>query len=148
MWVVKATLTMVDSMESFTGLAQECEDDTSSMVNKTSALENAETSAVGRACAFAGIGVIDSIASADEVHKAINRWVRTEETITWEKKQYARTEADDILDSMEIEDDIEHLKALFAKLYTLWKSDAQKGFYKKKYEDAKKRIELSTKPPF
>ena len=77
MWVVKATLTMVDTMESFTGLAQELEDDTSSMVNKTSALENAETSAVGRACAFAGIGVIDSIASADEVHKAINRTERT-----------------------------------------------------------------------
>ena len=43
------------------------------MVNKTSALENAETSAVGRALGFMGIGVIDSIASADEIHKAKNR---------------------------------------------------------------------------
>lgn len=60
---------------------------------------------------------------------------------TGEKKQYARTEADDILDSMEIEDDIEHLKTLFAKLYTLGKSDAQKAFYKKRYEESKKRIE-------
>jgi hypothetical protein len=51
------------------------------MVNKTSALENAETSAVGRACAFAGIGVIDSIASADEVHKAINRSERTTQKV-------------------------------------------------------------------
>lgn len=40
------------------------------MVNKTAALENAETSAVGRALAFMGIGVLDSIASADEMHKA------------------------------------------------------------------------------
>ena len=40
------------------------------MVNKTSALENAETSAVGRALAMMGIGVIDSIASADEMSKA------------------------------------------------------------------------------
>ena len=40
------------------------------MVNKTSALENAETSAVGRALALMGIGVIDSIASADELKKA------------------------------------------------------------------------------
>lgn len=40
------------------------------MVNKTSALENAETSAVGRALAMMGIGVIDSIASVDEMKKA------------------------------------------------------------------------------
>jgi hypothetical protein len=39
-------------------------------INKTSALENAETSAVGRALAFMGIGVIDSVASADELQKA------------------------------------------------------------------------------
>ncbi len=39
-------------------------------INKTSALENAETSAVGRALAFMGIGVIESIASADEINKA------------------------------------------------------------------------------
>lgn len=42
------------------------------MINTTSALENASTSAVGRALAFMGIGIIDSIASADEVHKAVN----------------------------------------------------------------------------
>lgn len=40
------------------------------MVNKTSATENAETSAVGRALAMMGIGVIDSIASVDEINKA------------------------------------------------------------------------------
>lgn len=39
-------------------------------VNKTAALENAETSAVGRAMAMLGIGVIDSVASADEMNKA------------------------------------------------------------------------------
>jgi len=38
-------------------------------INKTSATENAETSAVGRALALMGIGVIDSIASADEIKK-------------------------------------------------------------------------------
>jgi transcriptional regulator NrdR family protein len=40
------------------------------MVNKTAALENAETSAVGRALAMMGIGVIESIASVDEINKA------------------------------------------------------------------------------
>ena len=41
-------------------------------VNKTSAIENASTSAVGRCLAYMGIGIIDSIASADEVQKAYN----------------------------------------------------------------------------
>jgi len=40
------------------------------MVNKTAALENAETSAVGRALAMMGIGVVDSVASVDEINKA------------------------------------------------------------------------------
>lgn len=39
-------------------------------INKTSALENAETSAVGRALAMMWIWVIDSIASVDEINKA------------------------------------------------------------------------------
>lgn len=43
------------------------------MINKTSALENGSTSAVGRALALMGIGVIDSIASTDEMYKATNR---------------------------------------------------------------------------
>ncbi len=42
------------------------------LVNRTAALENAETSAVGRALALMGIGVIDSIASVDEINKAEN----------------------------------------------------------------------------
>lgn len=41
-------------------------------INKTSALENAETSAVWRAMAMMWIGVIDSIASLDEINKAEN----------------------------------------------------------------------------
>lgn len=52
----------------FTGYSQA--DETQGMVNKTAALENAETSAVGRALAMMGIGVLDSIASVDEMSKA------------------------------------------------------------------------------
>ena len=69
MRVVRATLTIGTSR--FTGLAQEIEGST--FVNETSALENAETSAVGRACAMAGIWVLDGIASIDELNKAENR---------------------------------------------------------------------------
>lgn len=54
----------------FTGYAQEVIGE--GMVNKTAALENAETSAVGRALGMMGIGVIESIASVDEINKAQN----------------------------------------------------------------------------
>lgn len=52
----------------FTGLAEEIRG--SSNINKTSALENCSTSAVGRALAMMGIGIIDSVASANEVKNA------------------------------------------------------------------------------
>jgi hypothetical protein len=71
MWVVKATLTIGENV--YNGLAQEIESDNTAKVNFASALENAETSAVGRACAFAGIGIVDGIASVDEINKAKNR---------------------------------------------------------------------------
>ncbi len=45
----------------------------SSNINKTSALENCETSAVGRALGYCGFGSTESIASADEVKVAIAR---------------------------------------------------------------------------
>lgn len=51
-----------------TGLAQEKE--TSSFINKTSFIENCETSAVGRALGFIGIGIDTSIASAEEMKNA------------------------------------------------------------------------------
>ena len=75
MWVVKAILRIDKGEKSFTytGLAQEIESSNYKEVNFTSALENAETSAVGRACAMAGIGIDGGIASADEVTKAIVR---------------------------------------------------------------------------
>lgn len=47
------------------------EEKNSSFINKTSYIENAETSAIGRALAFYGIGIDASIASYDEVANAI-----------------------------------------------------------------------------
>lgn len=55
----------------FTGYSQATWGD--GVVNKTAALENCETSAVGRALGFMGIGVIDSIASVDEINKATSQ---------------------------------------------------------------------------
>lgn len=62
-----------------TGHAHEFRDDKSSMVNKTSHLENCETSAIGRAMASLGIGVESSYASYDEVMIAKNKEARAEE---------------------------------------------------------------------
>ena len=53
-----------------TGTAYEKED--SSFINKTSYIENCETSAVGRALGMAGFGIDVSVASAEEVQNAIN----------------------------------------------------------------------------
>lgn len=70
--VIKATVTPDTDKESryFTGHSQAVVGD--GYINKTAALENAETSAIGRALAAMGIGVLDSIASADEMRKAEN----------------------------------------------------------------------------
>lgn len=55
-----------------TGLAREVRTDSASFVNKTSYVENCETSAWGRALANFGIGIDDTVASADELVNAIN----------------------------------------------------------------------------
>ena len=52
-----------------TGLAREKDGD--SFINKTSYVENCETSAWGRALGNFGIGILDSVATADEVGNAI-----------------------------------------------------------------------------
>lgn len=62
------------------GMAQETVTKNSN-INRTSMLENAETSAVGRALGFLGIGSSDSIASADEMNKAINKGKELDELI-------------------------------------------------------------------
>lgn len=67
--VIKATITDEDGKVLSTGIASE--KDGSSFVNKTSYIENCETSAVGRALGFLGIGIDGSMASADEVANAM-----------------------------------------------------------------------------
>ena len=52
-----------------TGIAYEKEGST--FINKTSYIENCETSAVGRALAMVGIGINTSVASFEEVSNAI-----------------------------------------------------------------------------
>ena len=54
------------------GTGHAYEKENSTFINKTSYIENCETSAVGRALAMAGFGIDTSIASAEEVQNAIN----------------------------------------------------------------------------
>jgi hypothetical protein len=67
--VVRASIKNRDGFELATGIAHETKG--SSFINKTSFIENCETSAWGRALSNLGIGIDDSVASADEVANAI-----------------------------------------------------------------------------
>ena len=62
------------------GLAYEKE--ASSYINKTSYIENCETSAVGRALGFLALGADDSICSAEELVNAINNQGKTPDANT------------------------------------------------------------------
>lgn len=54
------------------GVGHAYEKEGSTFINKTSFIENAETSAIGRALGMAGFGIDTSVASAEEVQNAIN----------------------------------------------------------------------------
>ena len=69
--LMKATVYDPDGKVMAVGHAQE--DRASSNINKTSYVENCETSSWGRALSNFGIGIDDSMASADEVANAIDR---------------------------------------------------------------------------
>jgi hypothetical protein len=73
--VMKASIIDEDGAVVATGYAEEVR--ASSNINKTSAVENCETSAVGRALAFYGLAGTE-IASADEVANAIKAQANTE----------------------------------------------------------------------
>ena len=76
MVVMKALIRDANDRIVATGYAEE--NRSLGKINKTSALENAETSAVGRALAFLGLGGTE-IASADEVANAIQQQNSSEE---------------------------------------------------------------------
>lgn len=67
----KVTLDIEKPARYFTGHAEERRNSTT--INRTNAVENVESSAVGRALAMAGFGSDESIASADEVVNALQR---------------------------------------------------------------------------
>ena len=69
--IFKATIYDEENKVLSNGYAYEKENST--FINKTSYIENCETSAVGRALGFLGLGIDTSIASAEEVANAIKQ---------------------------------------------------------------------------
>lgn len=87
---MKATVGVGDMILG-TGYAQEKE--TSSYINKTSFIENCETSAWGRALGAAGFGIDTSVASYEEVANAIkNQGKATKEQIAYIKANCSEEE--------------------------------------------------------
>lgn len=68
--IIRASIKNDTGVEVASGYAHEKQN--SSFINKTSFIENCETSAWGRCLGNFGIGVDESVASADEVANAIN----------------------------------------------------------------------------
>jgi len=84
------------------GVGHAYEKEDSSFINKTSYIENCETSAVGRALAMCGFGIDVSVASAEEVQNAIeNQKVTEEDAKNYEFKfgKYKGKKLEEILSS-------------------------------------------------
>tara|TARA_R110000851_G_scaffold289124_1_gene443258 strand:- start:189 stop:743 length:555 start_codon:yes stop_codon:yes gene_type:complete len=95
--VCKCTITDTDGMVVAQGHAHELK--ANGMINKTSFVENCETSAVGRALAMLGIGVDTSIASANEVETAIAQQNNTKPASAKEEfKQTAKNMQENVMD--------------------------------------------------
>ena len=69
--VMRAFVYTSDTSGKLLATGTACEERQSSYINKTSYIENCETSAVGRALGFLGIGIDTDIASADELAGAL-----------------------------------------------------------------------------
>lgn len=61
---------VIDDWGNILGTGHACEKEGSSFINKTSYIENCETSAVGRALGMAGFGIDTDVASAEEIENA------------------------------------------------------------------------------
>ena len=86
--------TVCDENMQILGTGTAYEKETSSFINKTSYIENCETSAVGRALGMCGFGIDTSIASAEEVQNAIkNQGEQPKKQMTPREQLIARLNA-------------------------------------------------------
>lgn len=135
---IKATITDEKGNVLSTGTAYEKEN--GSYINKTSYIENCETSAVGRALGLAGFGIDVSIASAEEVQNALANQKETTEQMTKEQIK--------IIANLDVELK-EHLRKVYkkdpTKLTKIEANNAIKSLKKNKLIKSKKEIEIEKK---
>jgi len=110
-----------------TGHAMEVEG--SSYINKTSHVENAETSAVGRALAMAGFEIKKAICSREEVENAVNN----QNT----KKVISKEQAKKLFD---LTNDIEAIKKVLGKYNYKASTEIISTDYDKIFEEIKKLV--------
>ena len=91
-----------------TGHAYEKENST--FINKTSYIENCETSAIGRCLGMCGFGIDTSIASAEEVQNAINNQNNDAEKEMENAKEHTKLEMQ--LDKLFQENNVDYDKAV------------------------------------
>lgn len=75
--VVTMKATVFDESGKVLGTGHAQEKETSSYINKTSFIENCETSAIGRALGICGFGLLQSVASVEEMVNALNNQSRS-----------------------------------------------------------------------
>lgn len=88
--IVNFKATVKDENGNILGEGHAQEKENSSFINKTSYIENCETSAVGRALAMCGIGIDTSIASYEETANAINNQNKIPDVANEEKHSKAQ----------------------------------------------------------
>lgn len=121
-----------------TGTAYEKEGST--FINKTSYIENCETSCVGRALGMAGFGIDVSVASAEEVQNAIAQQNAMKENPTISKTEW------DLLNKSFSKEEI---KAMYTELGISKGTDIPLDYYNKKMkekEEKDKKDILQEKP--
>lgn len=106
--VIKATV--LNEAGAVLGTGHAYEKENSTFINKTSYIENAETSAVGRALGMVGIGIDTSVASYEEVANAMEQQkpekVKNTEKATEQKKEDVRAALRKFLKDNNINPDI------------------------------------------
>ena len=118
--VMKAT---VSNNGEILGEGTAYEKENGSFINKTSYIENCETSAVGRALGFAGFGVDVSIASAEEVINAINNQNNSNQN---NSKTETETKSENAKKSKKQKQNVEDKKAELKGLLEETNSDVNK----------------------
>lgn len=92
--VVKATVTVKG--KTFTGISAVIREN-ARLIEKQNPYEVAETSAVGRALGFAGFGVIESVASADEMVRTQSPLIQSDKTLSVKQAQKPTVSASSVV---------------------------------------------------